>query len=85
AISNWERARRQVSISAGATPGSYRLQAPAALDQATLLCMVPDSQSVSLTLDGKQADTTVVERYGFRFVQAVTDLSGEHTLQVKMS
>ena len=88
-INSWERSRRRVTISSAgngaSTPeGTYRIQSPDSLNEATLLYLLPASGTAasSFTLDGKAADAPTVERYGHRFAQITADLNGEHELNI---
>jgi hypothetical protein len=90
AINDWERARRRVVITQTAPETAangrapYRIHAPGALSQATLLVLLPaGGQIASVSLDGSVIPSTIVERYDHRFVQITSDLSGEHEIAVK--
>ena len=86
AINTWERGRRQVAISPVDTSGQeLHLSTATPLPQATLLFLVPDQKpgGPNLALDGRTLPTTIVQRYGHRFAQAISDLDGEHKIDAQ--
>lgn len=86
AINAWERARRKARWADYAAKGkgaSVRLQADAALDEATILWLLPTGATV---LEGSSVQSLgKVERWGFTFEAAACSVSegGEAALEVK--
>ena len=87
-INAWERSRRRLSISQtqpapSRTHHSYRVHSPGELPDATLLFLMPDGSAVgSIKLDGRAIPWTSIERYGHRFAQVTSDLSGDHDIVI---